>query len=342
MRRTVLPGKVSSERIKNAAALGERRIIEIIRSRLSLTPEMAVPFGDDVSAYSAGNGKLAVLKTDMLVANTDVPLGMTLWQVGRKAVVMNASDFAAKGVQPDAVLVSLGLPKTTSEKNIIELADGLNAGALENGAYIMGGDTGEASDLIVSVSMFGFSQEQGLMLRSGAKPGDYLGVTGFFGKTSAGLRILLHNLDATSEMRKLLVESVLFPRARLKEGLALRHSGVITATIDSSDGLAWSLHEIARASNVGIAIDKLPVAAEAMEFAVQERMDLNELVLYGGEEYEIVVAVKPSGWVTAEKAVANVGGQLIRIGKVTSEKKLSLKTDDRRSLIEQRGYEHFK
>ena len=90
----------------NSSNLGERKIIELIQSRLTAMPSSSVPFGDDVSAVNLGRGKVAVLKTDMLVGKTDVPRGMSLWQAARKAVVMNISDFAAKGVEPVAVLVS--------------------------------------------------------------------------------------------------------------------------------------------------------------------------------------------------------------------------------------------
>jgi thiamine-monophosphate kinase len=337
-----LARKRNRNKLKNESVLGERRIIEVVRSRLDLMPQMAAPFGDDVSAYPLGNHRIAVLKTDMLVAKTDVPATMTLWQVGRKAVVMNVSDFAAKGVKPAALLVSLGLPRGMSEENVEELADGLNTGARENGAYILGGDTGEASDLVVSISLFGTTPEGGLMLRCGAQPGDYLATTGFFGKTSAGLQILLNDIKVPESRKKPLIESVLLPLARLKEGLALRRSGCVTAAIDSSDGLAWSLHEIAKASNVGMIVDKLPAAPEASDFAAQEGMDLTELVLYGGEEYELLVTVKPSMWMTGQKAVKRVGGQLLKIGRVTAEKTVILKTNHRKSNIEQKGYEHFK
>ena len=156
--------------MKSAKELGERRIIEIIRKRLDQMPEITVPFGDDVSAFEIEGGDLAVLKTDMLVGKTDVPKGMSLWQAARKAVVMNISDFAAKGVQPVAVLVSLGLPGNLSRRNIEEIGSGLNAGARQYGAYVIGGDTGEASDLVISVSLFGIAKKSELVLRSKAKP----------------------------------------------------------------------------------------------------------------------------------------------------------------------------
>jgi len=328
--------------IRRTENLGERKIIEIIQSHLDVLPKIPIPFGDDVSAYEIGNGNLAVLKTDMLVDKTDVPKGMSLWQASRKAIVMNISDFAAKGVKPLAILVSLGLPETITKKGIEEIGRGLNAGAREYDAYVIGGDTSEASDLVISLSLFGIAKKDQVMLRSGAKPEDVVAVTGFFGKTAAGLRILLDGFRVSSQIRKVLVESVLMPLARLKEGLALSRTKAVTATIDSSDGLAWSLHEIAKASNVGFLIDTLPIAEEAEKFTKANQLDLLELVLYGGEEYELVLTVKPRLWKKAQKAVEDVGGKLLRIGKVTAEKQVLLKIGGKERIIEARGWEHFK
>lgn len=328
--------------MKSREKLGERKIIEIIQGHLEMMPKMPVPFGDDVSAYSIGNGNIAVLKTDMLVDKTDVPPGMSLWQAARKAVVMNVSDFAAKGVKPLVILVSLGLPRKLTEKDIEEIGEGLNAGAREYNAYIVGGDTNEASDLVISLSVFGTTKKSGLMLRSGAELGDKVGVTGFFGKTSAGLKILLDNFEAPQKIRKTLVDSVLTPYARLKEGLALSQTEAVTACIDSSDGLAWSLHEIAKASNVGFLVNTLPTAKMVKRFAEINKLDPTELTLYGGEEYELVLTVKPRFWKKAKKAVERVGGKLLPIGKVTAEKQVLLETDGKRSTIEPRGWEHFK
>ena len=125
-------------KLKRYTELGERRIVEIIQHHLDLMPKMPVPFGDDVSAYEIGNNEVAVLKTDMLVDKTDVPPGMSLRQAARKAVVMNVSDFAAKGVKPSVALVALGLPRNLKQRDIEELAEGLNAGAREYDCYVVG------------------------------------------------------------------------------------------------------------------------------------------------------------------------------------------------------------
>ena len=328
--------------MEHNGGLGERRIIEIIENQLEIMPRMPIPFGDDVSAYEIGNSNLAVLKTDMLVAKTDVPKGMSLWQAARKAVAMNVSDFAAKGVKPKVILVSLGLPKGLSKKDIEDIGKGLNAGAREYGAYVVGGDTGEASDLVINISLFGITKKNLIMLRSGAKPGDLVAVTDCFGKTAGGLKILLDDLSAPPGTRKVLIESVLMPHARLKEGLALSQTKAITAAIDSSDGLAWSLHEIQKASNVGVSITKFPIAKEAKRLAKINGLDPFELTFYGGEEYELVLTIKPHLWRKAEKAAQKAGGKLICIGKTTAKRQAIFEINGKKSTIERRGWEHFK
>lgn len=322
--------------------LGERSIIEVLRKRFDAMADSPVSFGDDVSAVALGDEQVAVLKTDMLVDKTDVPEGMSLWQAARKAIVMNVSDFAAKGVLPKAALVALGLPRSMLREDVEEIARGLNAGVRQYGAYVIGGDTGEASDLVVAVSLFGTAERKALMLRSGAKVGDVVAVTGFFGGSAAGLRLLLDDLAVSNELRDVLVSAVFMPQARLKEGLALSGSCAVTASIDSSDGLAWSLHELSRMSKVGFLISSVPIAHEVKRFAEFNGLDALELALYGGEEYELVVTVKPKMWVAAETAVESVGGRLLPIGKVTRDRQIVLEVDGKKRPIEARGWEHFK
>jgi thiamine-monophosphate kinase len=330
-------------RRETARSLGEHAIIELMRRHFTTMPDAAVPFGDDVSAVQMGAGDVAVLKADMLVGATDIPREMTFWQAARKAVVMNVSDFAAKGVQPRAVMVSLGLPADVSKPELEELAKGLDTGAREYGAYVVGGDTGEAWDLIISVQLFGIADKGGLMLRAGAKPGDVLAVTGEFGRSAAGLRLLQDpQCKAPKGTRKALTETVLMPKARLAEGLALRRCGGVSASMDSSDGLAWCLQELAAQSQVGFAIDCIPIAKDVLAFAELNGLDAADLALHGGEEYELVVAVNPQMWSEVEAAVAGVGGKLLPIGKAKSEKRLVLKTGGKTQQIEPRGFEHFK
>lgn len=321
--------------------VGERKVIEVIRQELTL-PHAPIPFGDDVSGIRIEHDKVAVLKTDMLVGKTDVPPGMSFWQAGRKAVVMNVSDFAAKGVKPMALLVSLGVPSSFLEKDVAQLAKGLNAGAREYDAYILGGDTGEASDLVISCSLFGVGERRLIPLRSGARAGNIVAVTGFFGKSAAGLRVLLRSVSSPTFFRKVFLNAVLLPEARLKEGLALAQARVVSASIDSSDGLAWSLYEIGKASHVGFLIDNLPIAPEVLRFAKHNKLDPLELALYGGEEYELVLTIKPRFWQKALRTVNQVGGSLLRIGQVTEKAEMILRWNRKMVAIEPRGWEHFK
>ena len=132
------------------------------------------------------------------------------------------------------------------------------------------------------------------------------------------------------------------PKAKLKEGLALGKSGAVSSSIDSSDGLAWSLYEIGKMSNVGFTVNSFPVADEVRRFAEFNHLDPLDLALYGGEEYELVLTIKPKQWVEAEEAVESIGGQLLPIGKVTKDQQMILDMDGQKRSIEARGWEHFK
>jgi len=323
-----------------AAKLGERKIIEIFMRIFERMPKTPIPFGDDVSAIDLGEGRLAVIKCDMLVAKTDVPRGMSYWQASRKAVVSTVSDFAAKGIQPLGLLTSLGLPYRFKRKDIIQIGLGLNAGAREYDTYVLGGDTNEAENLIIDCVGFGLGDEAGIMKRSGAKPGDLVATSSSFGKTAAGLKMITRGLRAPSEIKRELMEAVYMPKAYLKEGLALAKTHAVTSCIDSSDGLAWSLYELARMSRVGFEITDVPVAASAKRFAESQKLDANVLALYGGEEYNLVFTFKPRD---INKVSEALDGAFFKIGRVTNRReRVELKAEGRVEPIKRRGWEHFK
>ncbi|UCG36254.1 MAG: thiamine-phosphate kinase [Candidatus Bathyarchaeota archaeon] len=326
----------------SAKRLGERKIIEAIWKQLDKPPRLPVPFGDDVSAVEYKDGELAVLKTDMLVGRTDVPTQMSYWQAARKAVVMNVSDFAAKGVQPLALLVSLGIPPNFERAEIEQIGKGLNMGARKYNVHVLGGDTNEADDLIINITLFGLSKKKKLILRSGAQPGDIVATTGLFGLTLPGLALLKWRETGPPEFRDKFIDAVLMPSARLREGLALAKTNAISAAIDSSDGLAWSLHEISRASNVGFIIDNPPIAPETFKFAKTRNLDPFELGFYGGEEYELIVTINPRHYKKAERAVEKQGGKLHKIGKATAKDELLAQRKGKLVKLKKRGYEHFK
>ncbi len=330
------------EEVTRASDLGERKIIEIFRENLEMPEDMVLPFGDDASAISLPGGLAGVLKTDMLVARTDVPPGMSLQQAARKAVVMNISDFAAKGVRPLAILVSIGIPSSLTEQEIIQIGKGLNQGAREYGTFVVGGDTGEADDLVISCSLFGVCNPEMIVARSGARVGDILAVTGFFGNTAAGLKILLEGMEAPAGIREKILQSVYTPKAQLKAGLMLAERKLASSSIDSSDGLVWCLHELSSASNIGFELERIPVSKEARTFADALHLSAEDLALYGGEEYELVLTIPAGKLGEAVGAAEMIGSNILPIGQVVEPSRgivLKEGRSEKRLLI--RGWEHF-
>jgi thiamine-monophosphate kinase len=319
--------------------LTEREIIRVLKRHFDSGPRLPLGFDDDVAAYPVSPRRLVVLKTDMLVGNTDVPPGMTLGQAARKAVVATVSDFAAKGVQPRGLLVSLGLSSPVRLSTVNEIASGLQKGAGEYDCRILGGDTSETDDLLIDCIGFGFAQNGMILRRGGARPGDVVAVTGEFGRTSAGLRILLRRKRSGARRLSKIINSVLHPTAKLETGLQLARTGFVNSSIDSSDGLAWSLNEIARLSHVNIVLDKIPVASDAKRFAEEQGLIAEELALFGGEEYELVLTIAKDRFALVKRNVHS----LIEIGTVgKGSGEVTALIGGRRTEIEPHGYEHFR
>jgi thiamine-monophosphate kinase len=305
--------------------LNEREIIGIFARELGIRDL------DDVSRI----GKNSVLKCDMLVSSTDVPPQMKPWQIARKSVVSCASDLAAKGVRPTAAMVSLGIPATATPGFIKGLAKGFTRASKEFGIKIVGGDTNEASELIIDCCMFG---EIGATMpqRGGAKQGDVVVVSGLFGLPAAGLSILLNGYRAARDLARRAVDSVLEPVPRQEFGAAMAR--FFSSSIDSSDGLAISLYELARNSHADIEIDSMPSAAGLAEFANANDLEAKDLIFYGGEEYEIVATVPRSMFRRAQLAAKRAKVRLYPIGSV---KKGSGKVYVDSKRLDYRGYVHF-
>jgi thiamine-monophosphate kinase len=318
--------------------LTEREIIGVLKRRFVSDSRLPLGFDDDVAAFQMTPRSQVVLKTDMLVGSTDIPPGMTLEQAARKAVVATVSDFAAKGVQPRGLLISLGLSPPVGLSTVNEIATGLEKGAREYRCRIVGGDTSETDELVIDCIGFGFAATGGIIRRDGAKPGDIVAVTGDFGKTTAGLRILLGKKKPWPRRFSKLVYSVLHPSAKLEAGLRLARTGFVTSSIDSSDGLAWSLHEIARLSHANIVLERIPVAPDAKRFAEEQGLVAEELALFGGEEYELVLTIPKNRFAVVKRKL----GSIIEIGKVekgTGE--VTTIVDGRKTRVKALGYEHF-
>jgi thiamine-monophosphate kinase len=204
---------------------------------------------------------------------------------------------------------------------------------------MVGGDTNEARELVIDCVMAGFAAR--VVERSGAAPGDVLVVTGPFGFPPAGLKILDEAASASARFRQRAVKSVLSPDPSLKVGMAL--ANYLSSSIDSSDGLARSIHILAGMSGIGFELDFLPVGEGVHAFARRNGLDASELVLNGGEEYVIVGTVNPGNLDRAKDAVRRAGGRLTAIGKATREKgSVLLLSKGSEKAIPDEGWTHLR
>lgn len=290
-----------------------------------------------MATFPAKSGKV-VFKTDMLVEHTDMPAGMTYRQAARKAVAMCVSDFAAKGVRPNAFMVSVGLRRGVGQKEVDELAAGLREGAQTWNVQLVGGDTNESKELVIDCAMIGFAER--VVTRGGASPGDVLVVTAPFGYPPSGLRILAGGARASAGFRRTATRSVLEPTPNLEGGLAL--APFFTSSMDSSDGLARSVHTLARESGVGFELTELPTGDGVESFASANGLDPEELVLEGGEEYVIVGTVKRARLEGASLAAGRVGCRLTAIGTANRRKgRVVLRKGGEARPVRDEGWTHL-
>ena len=270
------------------------------------SPPGEVGIGDDAAVVVPPAGPL-LLAADTIVEGVHFDLGLVgLDDVGWKAVVVNVSDLAAMGGLPLHALVTVAGPSST---DLDTLYRGIAEATEEYGCRVVGGDLSNAPTLVITVALTG-TVEGEPVLRSGARAGDDIYVTGPLGASAAALRALRAGGGGRSS------DAYRRPQARAAEGIAIRRRGA-TAMIDVSDGLAADLGHIAHASGVGIALDDVPVAAGAT---------LDD-ALGGGEDFELAFTAPPNFGVDT----------WIRIGACTSD-------PDHRSLRGQplpaTGWEH--
>ncbi len=263
--------------------MNEFEIIRRISGRLPAPPpEVVVPIGDDCAVLRFGEA-LWVAATDMLVSGRHFRDWAAPEDVGYKAVAVNVSDVAAMGAVPRFVLASGG---ADNAETTLRCMEGVLEACEEFGAYPLGGDTISAAALTVDVAILG--QLGGApVLRSGARPGDLLAVSGELGASAAGL-LALENGHTGPER---LVRKHLRPEPRIALGRAAARLGA-RAMIDLSDGLASDVRHVCEMSGVGCRIDLslLPIAGDTREYAGSLDREPEILAATGGEDYELLVA----------------------------------------------------
>lgn len=331
------------------AELGEDRAIALIAHALADVPmpDGWVGIGDDAAVTTLTPGMQAVTTTDILVEDVHFRRRtISPRELGWKAIAVNVSDAASMGAQPRWATVSVALPKDCSADWVQELYRGIAEGARSVGLAIVGGDTtGSPGPCVVSVTVVGEAARP--LLRSGAKAGDVLCVTGRIGDSAAGLWLLEHagETPLSEAERESLLRAHRQPRAHVAEGLALSASGLRLAAMDNSDGLGRSAVILAQANDCCVTLEeaRLPISTALRTLAAHAGRDPLSWALWGGEDYNLVLCVPPEGVSTLRQALEAVGGELWEVGRLSEgPARAVLNRDGREEPLQDRSaFQHF-
>lgn len=295
------------------------RLTEALPSEVRAAGELPVGVGDDAAVWRPDAGEDVAITTDSLVEGVHFRLDWTDWEsLGHKMLAVNVSDLAAMGAAPKLAVITLGLRGDERVRDLEALYRGLGELALRHGMTVAGGDVVRSPQgLAFHVTAIGQTRQRRALTRSGARPGDLIGVTETIGASGAGMRLLaLEEADARrrATTANLLIGAHLTPEPRVALGAVLLEHGA-TAAMDLSDGLAGDLPKILIASGVSAWIDarRLPIAAAVRALFPEEWL---ELALRGGEDYELLFTAAPGAWDAIVEAASAVGGMVTAIGEI--------------------------
>ena len=301
---------------------------ELIRryfDRQRVTSGVEVGIGDDGAVLIPNPEKHQVQVIDTLVEGVHFPPDTNPADIAYRAVAVNLSDIAAMGASPRWMTLALTL-RDASEQWVEAFAAGLFAAADEHALTLVGGDTTSGPAITVTVSITGEVDRGAALLRSGARVGDAIFVTGSVGDAAAGLRLIQEG-----KQHAYLWQRFLRPTARIEAGKKLL--GRASAAIDVSDGLLGDLRKLLTASGVGgeVDISRLPISS-----ALRKKFDADECIrfaLTGGDDYELCF--------TADRdAVAEIDG-ITAIGSVTATPELVCRLNNDIVEVDDSGYRHF-
>jgi thiamine-monophosphate kinase len=312
----------------------EFEFINDIKSRHNLSK-----VGDDCAVLPK-NGKTDLLITsDMLVEGVDFRLDWsTPEQVGHKALAISLSDIAAMGGTPTYAMLSIAVVESLWKGDFLDrFYTGWHALGSKFGVELIGGDVSKSSGpLTIDSTILGEISTGRAVLRSGAKVGDGIFVTGTLGGAASGLKLLLDQAENASSESKILVKKQLEPSPQVEIANLLQQDSLVASMIDLSDGLSSDLMHVCRASGVGAEIiaETLPIEpALASFFSPEECLDM---ALTGGEDFQLLFTGD------AKKISAAKIEQITRIGTVTADVGIiELIAGETRVRIEPRGYRHF-
>jgi len=324
--------------------VSEFDLIEVIRARTAQSRgDVVLGIGDDAALLKPPPGQQLVACTDTLVAGVHFPQGTAPQDIGWKSLAVNLSDLAAMGATPAWAMLALTLPHA-DQRFVEAFADGFAQLARKHALALVGGDTTQGP-LSVTISAFGFLPESRVLLRSGARVGDAVFVTGTLGDAAAALRLMqdsgLGTRDPSNEQaRSELLLRLNRPEPRIAAGLALRD--VASACIDVSDGLLADLGHICQASGMGAIVeaDALPLSSAML--ALFEADERRAFALSGGDDYELcfTASVDRADRIAAD--FARLGFGAARIGRIVAETGVRVR-DANGNAVEppRRGWQHF-
>jgi len=295
--------------------IGEHEVIRRILLQLGTHRDLVVGAGDDCAVcHLAGTGTDQVLTTDPVIENVHFLLSDDPERIGNKAAGRVLSDLAAMGAQPQWLLVNVVAPDNLDFQVLQDVYKGMNKLCERFGATIIGGDVSLGRHLELHVFATGVLPSDAALLRSGAHSGDVLFVTGALGNSRAG-----KHLDFVP---------------RVEEGIHLRQSGVVTAMMDISDGLATDLRHMLKQSGVGAVLD---VEAIPTFGSVEQ-------ALYDGEDFELLFTVPPDDTdALCKEWIGRFGSDLFRIGQMDGDTEVLKLRDSSGAIrvLNQKAFEHF-
>ena len=318
-------------------SLGEFELIDRVLKPLARGYPGALDLTDDAALVDVPAGQQLVIAKDAIVAEVHFLADDPPDLIAGKLLRVNLSDLAAMGAEPLGYLTALVRPKDITDAWLRRFAAGLMVDQQRFGCHLLGGDTTSTQGpLTLSLTILGLVPRGQALLRSGAKVGDDVWVSGTLGDAALGLRVL-RGLAASEDETLALVDRYRTPRPRLALGRALR--GLATAAIDVSDGLVADLGHICETSGVGAAIEvaRLPLSPVARGIP-----GAREAALGGGDDYELLFTVPPARRGEVERLASKLDHGLTRIGRIEAGHAVQvLDPDGSARPLDRLGWRHF-
>jgi thiamine-monophosphate kinase len=321
----------------------EPDLLATMRRAASSNPTLSVPLGigDDAALFAAKPGYQTILTCDWFLEGSHFLRDKhTADVVGWKCLARAISDVAAMGGEPRCFLLSMALPSSHTGRWLNEFLLGVRRAALRFKCPLVGGDTTRRREILINVTVVGEVRAGHAVLRSGARPGDVVVVSGRLGEAELGLRLLRSR--SRSDKKDPSLRKHRYPEPRLALGRYLSNRRIATAMMDLSDGLSSDLPRLCAASGVGarIAAAKIPTVDVAARRGAKS-FDPLDLALNGGDDYELLFTVSPSKARRLPRAFRGIA--LTAIGEITRDRSLKLvRGDSREEALQARGWDPFR